>query len=83
MDVLRADDGCWVDGNPLADDVYADSPLTDGGLGTSGTLKAAAAAALPYSKLTKFKLCADELEDSSASFIAAEACLRGVFDRFA
>lgn len=69
----------------------ADKPPTDGDLGTSSTaLKDAAE--LPYSKLTKFKLCVDEFEDSSASvavvmMVVAAATetvdLIGVFARFA
>lgn len=82
MDVFKADDGgCGVGARLLAWDAYEDKPLTDGDRGTSAAFKAAAE--LPYNKLTKFKLCTDELEDSSASFMATDVGLIGVFDRFA
>lgn len=70
--------GCGVGAKLLVADVYVDKPLTDGERGTSGAFKAAVE--LPYNKLTKFRLCADELEDSSASFMATDVCLIGVFD---
>lgn len=84
MDVLSVDEddggGC-DDANVLACDAYDDRPLTDGERGTSGVLKDAVE--LPYNKLTKLKLCADKLEDSSVSFIATDVCfICGVFDRF-
>lgn len=62
----------------LAGVVNVDSPLTDGDRGTSG---ASDGVELPYNKLTRFKLFADELDDSSCSFIADAAGLIGDFDR--
>lgn len=85
IDVLNADDddgGCCVDVIVLACDAYDDIPLTDGERGISGVPNDAVE--LPYNKFTKLKLCADKLEDSSASFIATDVCFNcGVFDRFA
>lgn len=95
MDVLSADDvgvdnddddgGCGgvVACPQLPPPPNDDMPLIDGDRGTSNDAFKDAVE-LPYNKLTKFKLCADELDDSSASFMTADVGgLVGVFDRFA
>lgn len=61
---------------------YVDKPLTDGDRGIS--VGFSDGVEFPYNKLTKFKLCTDELDDSSSSFIIGfGADLIGDFDRFA
>lgn len=94
VDVATAptdDTGCGGvvdDANVVACDANdVDKPPTDGDLGTSSTAFKDAVE-LPYNKLTKFKLCVDELDDSSTSVVVVMMVadvdgLIGVFARFA
>lgn len=64
-----------------ANDVH--NAPADGDLGTASRTAFRDAVELPYNKLTKFKFCADELDDSSGSVVADVDGLIGVFARFA